>query len=70
MSINNPDRTQTIDLAPFERCVFLVLMRNWDRPLSDDGIALELVRMGWVGLSVTPERVEMACLELMHLVEA
>lgn len=70
MSITNPNRAQAIDLAPFERCVLLILLRHWDRPLSDGAIAIELVGMGWFGIAVTPERVEMARLELMHLMES
>lgn len=46
------------------RMVLLIVLRNWDRSLSVEGVALELECMGFTGVALSPERIEIALAEL------
>jgi hypothetical protein len=45
-------------VRPYSRMILLIVLRNWDRALTVEEIAVRLENMGFHGLNLTPERIE------------
>lgn len=55
-----------VRLRVYARMILLIVLRHWQRPLSAEGIALELAQLGFTGEALIPERIEVVLAELQR----
>lgn len=51
-------------LRPYARMILLIVLRHWQEPLTTEQVIDELRGMGFTGMALWPERVEIVVSEL------